>query len=69
MSEANVVSEPIAVVRRCARCHGKMMVDRTSGDSACFTCGNVVYLVPPIENLEVVRREPRRTYPSRPALS
>ena len=32
---------------RCARCHGRMILDKESGDSTCFSCGGVVYKVPP----------------------
>jgi len=39
-----------------------MMVDKTEGDAACFSCGNVVYRTPPMSNEDPVRREPRRTY-------
>ncbi len=27
----------------CPRCNGKMVAEGEEGDSACFTCGNVVY--------------------------
>ena len=61
MSEANL-TEPAATVTRCPRCMGRMMVDKTEGDAACFSCGNVVYRTPPMSNEDPVRREPRRTY-------
>lgn len=32
---------------RCTRCHGKMILDKETGDSTCFTCGSVVYSVEP----------------------
>ena len=32
---------------RCSRCRGKMILDKESGDSTCFTCGGVVYAVVP----------------------
>lgn len=32
---------------RCPRCRGKMILDEETGDSACFTCGNVVYATTP----------------------
>jgi uncharacterized Zn finger protein (UPF0148 family) len=61
VSEANGVTEPITTNARCPRCTGRMMFDK-EGDSACFTCGNVVYSTPPVDSMEPVRREPRRTY-------
>jgi len=39
-----------------------MIVNRTDGDAACFTCGNVVYATPPLLITEPLRREPRRTF-------
>jgi len=32
------------------------MIVNGEGDFACFTCGNVVYLVPPIDIPESMRR-------------
>ena len=58
MSEVNVSAQPA----RCARCDGRMIVDRTEGDLACFNCGNVVYRTPPLTIAEPVRREARRVY-------
>ena len=40
---------------RCARCKGKMILDKESGDSTCFTCGSVTYAVEPLD------REVKRT--------
>lgn len=34
---------------RCARCQGKMILDKESGDSTCFTCGSVVYASEPVD--------------------
>lgn len=31
----------------CTRCRGKMLLDRESGDATCFSCGHVVYALPP----------------------
>lgn len=28
---------------RCDRCGGRMLAEGEDGDSACFTCGNVLY--------------------------
>jgi hypothetical protein len=36
-------------VRTCPRCHGRMFLNRDTGDQSCFTCGNVVYAQPPID--------------------
>ena len=47
---------------RCTRCEGRMLIDRVEGDAACFNCGFVVYRVPPLDDREPVRREPRRVY-------
>ena len=33
----------------CPRCHGKMILDKETGDSTCFTCGSVVYAAEPID--------------------
>jgi hypothetical protein len=45
------MNAPVRLVNlpRCVRCGGRMMTDGTGGDSACFTCGNVVYLIPPLD--------------------
>jgi len=32
----------------CSRCQGKMIMDKESGDSTCFTCGGIVYAVEPL---------------------
>lgn len=34
----------------CPRCRGKMLLDPVSGDSTCFTCGHIAYLVMPLEH-------------------
>jgi len=34
---------------RCARCRGKMILDKETGDSTCFTCGSVVYAMEPTD--------------------
>ncbi len=34
---------------RCNRCQGKMILDKGTGDSTCFTCGSVVYAVEPTD--------------------
>ena len=47
---------------RCTRCEGRMLIDRVEGDAACFNCGYVVYRIPPPDDREPVRREPRRVY-------
>jgi tRNA(Ile2) C34 agmatinyltransferase TiaS len=60
MSDANV-NAAVTARARCLRCGGRMIVNG-EGDSACFTCGNVVYLLPPMDILEPMRRESRRTY-------
>ena len=39
----------------CSRCKGKMILDKESGDSTCFTCGSTVYAAEPLD------RESRRT--------
>ena len=46
---------------RCDRCHGRMMFD-AEGDSACFTCGNVVYRLPPLTDADIIKRAPRRRF-------
>jgi hypothetical protein len=37
-----------------------MLPEGSDGDSACFTCGNVIYLVPPLEI--TVRKERRPSH-------
>ena len=34
---------------RCTRCQGKMILDKESGDSTCFTCGGVAYAIQPLD--------------------
>ena len=46
---------------RCLRCGGRMLVGGADGDSACFTCGNVVYRLAPLVVADPDRRE-RRPY-------
>jgi hypothetical protein len=38
-----------------------MMLD-SEGDSACFSCGSIVYKSQPLTVVEPVRREARRVY-------
>jgi hypothetical protein len=33
----------------CARCKGKLLLDKASGDSVCFNCGGIVYALEPLE--------------------
>jgi tRNA(Ile2) C34 agmatinyltransferase TiaS len=60
MSDVNVAVPAASTRARCLRCGGRMIVNG-EGDFACFTCGNVVYLVPPMDVPESMRRE-RRTH-------
>lgn len=39
----------------CSRCKGKLLLDKATGDAACFNCGSIVYALEPLE------REARRT--------
>jgi hypothetical protein len=50
---------------RCPRCSGKMIAEGEQGDSACFTCGNVVYSLPPLTIQEPSRRERRPSHGGR----
>jgi len=36
---------------RCARCRGRMILDGDGADSTCFSCGHVVYAIPPVDGL------------------
>lgn len=60
MSEVNVAAVTGSTRARCLRCGGRMIVNG-EGDFACFTCGNVVYLVAPVDVPDPMRRE-RRTH-------
>ena len=44
--------------RSCPRCRGRLFSQGTEGDRACFSCGNIVYGLPPLESLDVARRTP-----------
>jgi hypothetical protein len=35
----------------CTRCQGRMILDSESGDASCFSCGNVVYALAPMDRL------------------
>jgi hypothetical protein len=59
--EQEVLAAVVNTNGRCDRCHGRMMFD-AEGDSACFTCGNVVYRLPPLPVGEGVLRAPRRRF-------
>jgi len=64
-------SAPVAVVQarsqtpRCQRCGGKMISEGEQGDSACFTCGNVVYGLAPLMIQDSSRRERRPSHGGR----
>jgi tRNA(Ile2) C34 agmatinyltransferase TiaS len=53
-------AELVSQQPRCVRCGGKMVPDGNDGDRACFTCGNVVYRLPPVE--PPTRRERRPSH-------
>ena len=69
--EAGAALAPIAVaqvrtqVARCQRCGGKMIAEGEQGDSACFTCGNVVYGLAPLMIQDPTRRERRPSHGGR----
>ncbi|HLF09344.1 MAG TPA: hypothetical protein VI789_08395 [Dehalococcoidia bacterium] len=45
----------------CGRCGGRMLTAGHDGDSACFTCGNVVYRqLPVLPSLKDLERRPSR---------
>ena len=45
----------------CPRCSGRMLADLSSGESACFTCGHVMY---PTEPLPLTPRRKTERGPS-----
>jgi len=49
-------------VLRCSRCGGRMLSEGDDGDSACFSCGNVVYRQTPlaVPILKEFERRPSR---------
>ena len=54
------VETPIAKAppRNCPRCQGRLFSQGSEGDRACFTCGHIVYGLPPLESADVGRRTP-----------
>jgi hypothetical protein len=34
----------------CARCQGKLLLDKASGDVVCFNCGGIVYALEPSDS-------------------
>jgi tRNA(Ile2) C34 agmatinyltransferase TiaS len=65
-------SAPVVMVQvrsqvsaRCLRCGGKMISEGEQGDSACFTCGNVVYGLAPLMIQDSSRRERRPSHGGR----
>ena len=54
-----MVLEAKVSLPRCARCNGRLFLVPGSVDRECFTCGNVVYGVEPMD------REGKETRPTR----
>jgi tRNA(Ile2) C34 agmatinyltransferase TiaS len=46
-----------ATITRCPRCRGRMFPGGSDGDTACFTCGHVIYSAQP-STLALLDRHP-----------
>lgn len=49
-----MTTDPKNSLPPCSRCKGKLLLDKATGDAACFNCGSIVYA------LEPIARDPRR---------
>ncbi len=48
------MSEPKRSLPPCPRCKGKMLPDKSTTDTVCFNCGNILYAA------EIIGMEDRR---------